>query len=170
MKQFLTRQQISEKLKALDSQANYLFLQFGDGDDLIRQFAKLSQDITSNVGPNDFEWAHERIDAILESLGDDRPGQNGGRQRGIDKVSTSSESFAGERRATGTLSRVATPLSENEIHTLRDVCSRVNHRLHDPGLYRSLLGRGLIVASLAGGWMCTSKGRQVIAELADPGL
>lgn len=152
MKKFLTRTQIGEKLKALESQANYLFSQYGDGDELIRQFAKLSQDITSDVGPNDFEWTHERMYVILESLGDDRPGH-------VDME---------ERRAPGALSNVAIPLTQNEIHALRDVGSRVNHRLHDPALFQSLLGRGLIVASFAGGWMCTLEGRQVIAGLADP--
>lgn len=71
MAEFLTRQQIKEKLSSLDRLTTKLFEEYGDNHEFFSRFAGLSEDIAVGVGPNEFEWAHEQIDAILERHGID---------------------------------------------------------------------------------------------------
>lgn len=71
MSPFLTRLQIKEKLLSLDRLTTGLFDQYGEGRQFFVKFTGFADDISENVGPNEFAWAQDQIDEILAKHGID---------------------------------------------------------------------------------------------------
>lgn len=69
MKNVLTRAQIQQQLKNLNCFASTLFLEHGADSRFFHEFSVLADDITDNLGPNDFAWTFQQVDAILREHG-----------------------------------------------------------------------------------------------------
>jgi len=71
MTDFLSRQQVQEKLSSLDKLTPALLNEYGLSTEFFAKFDGLANDISNDVGPNDFEWANGELDAILRKHGVD---------------------------------------------------------------------------------------------------